>query len=232
MTIKTKKRKLRKLRKKDKEIIKEIVQLCTDTGIKTRKLKKRYKKQKCAFYMMNLAGENIRCKRNAVGSSTLCSDHGGERIDKKNLILASESTLSINSKFKPHIHPILFIDLSRQGMSEVEIAAEFQIGVSTLKKWSETFAEMATAYEIGKALHEAWWLQQGKSGLNNVRNFNTNLFKFLTGNKLGYSDKIQTTNLNMNTHGVLLVPGVVSESEWAEQNAAEDIRGMRDITNE
>jgi len=70
-----------------------------------------------------------------------------------------------------------------------------------------------TAPEIGQALHEAWWIQQGKNGLTN-RGFNTSLFKFLTSNKLGYSDKMETKSLNMNLHGVLMVPDKMSDDEW------------------
>ena len=78
------------------------------------------------------------------------------------------------------------------------------------------------AYDIGKAMHEAWWIEQGKSGLNN-RGFNTSLFKFLTSNKLGYSDKMETKNMNMNVHGVLMVPDKVSEEEWEQDEDVIDV---------
>lgn len=183
-----------------------------------RKLRKRYKKQKCA-YVAIVGVDSIPCRKNAVGKSTLCKEHGGNPIDHDNLVsVIDDKSVLGNSKFDAKVHPLLFIDLSRQGMSEVEIAASFEIGKDTLLKWAERYKEFATAFEIGQALHEAWWLQQGKSGLHNVRNFNTVLFKFLTGNKLGYSEKIENKNLNMNVHGVLLVPSKISPEDWAAQN--------------
>ena len=68
--------------------------------------------------------------------------------------------------------------------------------------------------EIGEAMHETWYLLQGKNNLENPR-FNTGLFKFLTANKLGYAEKVESKNINMNAHGVLLIPNQQSEDEWA-----------------
>ena len=113
------------------------------------------------------------------------------------------------------------IDLSRQGMSDVEIAAEIGVGVSTLRGWADQYEEFSTAYEIGQALHESWYLQKGKAGLDQ-RNFNTSLFKFLTGNKLGYADKVETKNLNMNTCGVLVAPAKQSMDEWEAEGIKKD----------
>ena len=121
------------------------------------------------------------------------------------------------SKFNPAIHPINYIDLSREGKSAVEIAALFNVSINTLNVWAETHQTFNTAYEIGKALHEAWWLKKGKGGLRD-RFFNTSLFKFLTGNTIGYSEKQETKNFNVNAHGVLAVPSKVSIDEWEQQN--------------
>lgn len=170
----------------------------------------RYKKQRCSFIMA--CGNQ--CTKYAVGKSSLCKKHGGDPVIKENLIKKDElSLVGVREKFDPTRHPTLFIDLSRQGLSEVEIAAEFEVAVTTLRNWSEKYEMFNIAFDIGKALHESWWLQQGKAGLNN-RGFNTSLFKFLTSNKLGYSDKMETKNMNMNVHGVLMVPDKVTEEEW------------------
>jgi hypothetical protein len=98
-------------------------------------------------------------------------------------------------------------------MSTVEIAATIGVGEITLKNWSENFQEFSVAFEIGKALHESWWIEKGKSGLES-RNFNTPLYKFLTGNKLGYAEKTESKNFNMNTCGVLVVPAKQTVDEW------------------
>ena len=178
--------------------------------------KKMYKKQKCAYF----SKRGIRCKRNAVGKSTLCEKHGGEKYDPT-LALSTQETKDVMAspggvtKFRLDYHPMSYITHSREGLSPVEIAAEFEVGVKTLERWAEHYSDMQTAYEIGAAIQEAWWLMKGKEGLDQ-RGFNTGLYKFLTGNKLGYADKVESKNFNLNAtaHGVLVVPAKVSEEEW------------------
>ena len=169
------------------------------------KLVKKYPKQRCA-----IEG----CTHNAVGKTDICKRHGGDPIIYENLLLPEEcsSALVSASKYQPAYHPMQFISLSRDGMSDVEIAAQFEVSTGTLRNWSEKFADFNTAYEVGQALHEAWWLQEGKNNLDN-RGYNTGLYKFITGNKLGYSDKMESKNLNV-TAGVLLVPQQVSPEDW------------------
>jgi hypothetical protein len=176
-----------------------------------------YEKQKCNW--MNRFGKQ--CKRNSVGKGTLCEKHGGERIVLENLISVYDSAVVVQ-KFNPAVHPIQFIELSREGNSLVEIASEMEVSVSLLKKWSENFKEFNVAFEIGEAMHEAWWLQQGKDNLTNTR-FQTTLYKFLTTNKLGYAEKIETKSHNINENvGVLLIPGQMSVEEWENKNKEDD----------
>lgn len=209
---------MRKLKRKSSNIIDNEIH---NPAIVKRKLRKRYKKQKCAFVEID-GPTSKKCKRNAAGKSTLCKRHGGDPIVVENLISVltegvTDKMALVTSKFRPDFHPLSYIDFSRQGLSEVEIAAQFEVGLTTMRGWSEKYLEFSTAFEIGNALYEAWWLEKGRTNLND-RTFNTNLFKFLTGNKLGYSDKMETKNLNTNIHGVLLVPSKMTENEWAADN--------------
>lgn len=162
------------------------------------------------------------CKRKAVGVHDVCEKHGGEPVIHQNLLKNFEITdvLMTNSKFDPLKHPLQYIKLSQQGMADVEIAAEFGVGVHTMQKWAEKFEDFYEAYKIGRDLYEAWWLKEGKRNLNN-RNYNTNLFKFLTSNKIGFSEKMETKNLNVNA-GVLMVPKPAEcADEWeADCNGA------------
>lgn len=169
------------------------------------KVLKRYKKEQCV-----VEG----CRFNAVGSGDVCKKHGGDPVIEGNLLDMDQVPTSqlVASAYDPAVHPMMYIELSRTGMSQVEIAAEIGVGASTLRNWSEKFKEFNTAYEVGQALHEAWWLQEGKANLDN-RGYNTGLFKFLTGNKLGYSEKIESKNLNV-TAGVLMVPQQLSDVDW------------------
>ena len=197
-----------------------------------------YTKQKCSFH----SPEGKQCHRLAIGKGQLCKKHGGKlSIDStlsmegekllrsialsgsvngdqntiENGEIFSQKTLSILLKdFQPEFHPLAYIELSRNGLSEVEIAAKFEVGVNRLREWVERFESFSLAHDIGDSIYEAWWLNKGKEGLEDARNFNTLLYKFLTGNKLGYSDKVETKSFNTNVHGVLMVPGMKTVEEW------------------
>jgi len=184
-------------------------------AVKPLRTLKRYIKAKCDF----VYPDGCTCRNNAVGKGTLCRKHDGDPIIKENMIpiTTERSLVHYNSKFDPAVHPLMYIELSRTGMSKVEIAAHMETSVSALQSWAEKFESFHTASEIGDALHEAWWIQRGKGGLDS-RNFNTSLFKFLTSNKLGYSDKMETKSTNLNIHGVLLAPDAVSEDQWEAEN--------------
>jgi len=173
------------------------------------KVIKRYPKEQCM---------TEGCTHNAVGKGVICKRCGGDPVIKENLLEVREIPIGtlMNTKYDPDGHPLQFIALSREGLSDVEIAAEFGVSVTTLRGWSERFADFNTAYDIGKDMHEAWWLREGKENLDN-RSYNTGLFKFLAGNKLGYSDKMESKNLNI-TAGVLMVPAQQSQKEWEGEN--------------
>lgn len=209
-------KKIRRKRKKKEENRSPRKILPVVTLDKPKKIKK-YKTQKCAF----INSDGLRCKKYAVGKSTLCREHGGNPIVRENLLKGKEEYALTHynaSKYDPAYHPISFLDHSRAGRSVVEIAAIFEVSVRTLEKWSEKYHSFNTVWEIGKAMHEKWWIDQAKDNLTNKRNFNSSLYKFVTMNKLGYSDRIEQKNMNMNMHGVLLVPDAVSEDEWEEEN--------------
>lgn len=180
-----------------------------------RKLKKYYKKQQCAF----IKEDGTQCKRDAVGKGTLCTLHGGDAVIKENLYTGTEELTLPNARvqFNPAFHPIAYIEMAREGFSDVEVAAEFGVSINTIQDWAEKFESFYTAKDVGKAMHEAWWLREGKNNLNE-RSFNTPLYKYITMNKLGYSDKIEQKSLNMNVHGVLIVPDAVSEEDWEKDS--------------
>lgn len=155
------------------------------------------------------------CGRRTVSGSKYCREHGGEMVEKAGLLKEGQVPLSLlDVRYDPAVHPMLFITLSREGKSDVEIAAEFEVSLGTLRVWAETYEEFNTAFEVGKAMHESWFLTVGRENLGNAR-FNTPLFKFLTGNKLGYADKVESKNLNLHA-GVLVVPKRMGEQEWED----------------
>lgn len=128
---------------------------------------------------------------------------------------------SISSKFDVGKHPFLYIKLSKEGKSDVEIASSFQISLSTLMRWVHDYEEMKEAYEIGQTMYEAFFLTKGVQNLENDR-FNNVLFKYLTMNKLGYSDKVETKSTMQGLHGVVVIPNTLSIQEWEAQSIAKE----------
>lgn len=190
------------------------------------KPKKIYPDEKC-HYVEN----GVQCQNWAVGEGQLCEMHGGEKRIRDNYIIPADDdgtgyALMKQIKGKGMVydqkkHPIEFMRLSKAGLSEVEIAAEFKVSVQRLKRWAEDYELFSEAYDIGKAMYESWWLEKGRDGLHDPRNFNTSLFKFLTGNKLGYSEKVESKNFNVNA-GVLVVPKTQSIEEWEQGSTKVD----------
>jgi hypothetical protein len=202
---------MRKLIRKPKvleELVKEPVK---------KRIRVIYRKKRCDFTFEH----GVPCSNYAVGSGNVCKTHGGNPIAPESLTKLDTYNLPDSSgcyqKYDPVVHPKLYIEYSRIGMSLVEIAAEFKVKVQTIKDWAEKFESFAEVFEIGEALHESWWIRQGKNNLNS-RFFQTGLYKFLTGNKIGWADKIETRNINQNSFGVLVVPGKVSVDDWEQKN--------------
>jgi len=168
-----------------------------------------YPKEKCSF----VGEDGSRCTRNAVGQWNVCEKHGGDPVVPENLFSRDMIPDVLRGKvYDPSFHPMEYLFLSKSGMSAVEIAAEFEVTVRDLHKWAELYDEFNRAFEIGEALHEAWYLKSGKDNLDN-RGYNVELFKFITSNKLGWSTKTESKNLNVHA-GVLVVPKKKTEAEW------------------
>ena len=202
---------MRKLKRKSSK----LDELKEEPVKKYRRVK--YKKARC----LHIKDDGTRCKRAAIGRGDKCDIHGGEKFAEETLPANYFNAIVENGKYDPVVFPMKYIQLSQRGMSDAEIAADMKVSVRMLQLWAEQYKEFGIAYEIGQAMHEAWYLRVGKGGLNN-RFFNTSLFKFLTGNKLGYSEKIETKNMNQNQYGVLLVPGSMSCDEWEQKNEEDE----------
>ena len=59
-----------------------------------------------------------------------------------------------------------FIELKTQGLSDLEVAAHFNLDVRTLYRWAkdERKPEFIEAWEIGSQRAEAWWEGLGRRG--------------------------------------------------------------------
>lgn len=194
----------------------------------------KYESQRCSY----VSPEGTQCKNFACGSGTLCSVHSNQTKAQRLQSMQTDvryaalpQTYLERTKFDPAVHPISYIRFSKQGRSDVEIASEFGISLQTLKRWTQEITEMKEAYEIGQTMYEAFFLKKGTENLENDR-FNNVLYKYITMNKLGYSDKMETKSTSTGLHGVLLIPGTTSIEDWERQTIERDAQEkLLDLTD-
>ena len=189
----------------------------------------KYESTRCGF----VGEDGVQCKGFACSGVEFCRVHARVLgLSKGDIVRSSECDVSYKSlpesylnrtKFDIGKHPLLYIKLSRLGKSDVEIASEFGVSLGTLMKWVSEISEMKEAYEIGQTMYEAFFLKKGVENLDNDR-FNNVLYKYLTMNKLGYSDKMETKSTMSGLHGVMVVPSTMSVSEWESQTFAKEER--------
>ncbi len=68
------------------------------------------------------------------------------------------------------------IELGREGMSVVEMAAEIGVARSTLEEaWPAAHEEFSEAFARARELSQAWWERQGRVGLTAER-FNAQVY--------------------------------------------------------
>lgn len=172
--------------------------------------------------------DGIQCLRPAAGSSIYCNSHGGiKNADDLNInraMLKSDAeALAIGKTahtliFDPAIHPLQYIQQAALGKSPAEIAAIFKISKHTLNTWAETYESFYDAYHIGATMYEAFWIEKGVNNLETTR-FNTSLYKFLTGNLLGFSEKTESRIHQTSITGVLVIPAKAKSDEAWELEA-------------
>lgn len=179
-----------------------------------------YKKARCSY----LTGTGRRCKNNAVGKTDLCAQHGGNPIVEESLVAFQDLSAleQLKSGYDASVHPMQYLRLAADGKSIHEIASDMGIGSNTLKRWAETHEDFAFVFEMGQDMHKAHYLKLGKRNVGNPL-FQTPLFKFLAMNAVGFTDKIESNNLNLNANvGVLVAPAPMSVDEWEEANVNDD----------
>jgi hypothetical protein len=98
--------------------------------------------------------------------------------------------------------------LAAKGGSIVEIAVLLDISRSTLYRMTRDHESFLHTIKKCKRLCESWWLQNGRTELENEK-FNSTLWYMNMKNRFGWADKQETKNTNNNTmeikdtHGVL-----------------------------
>jgi len=163
----------------------------------------------------HVSDKGKRCIRRACTGSDLCLRHGGEIVVEAEMFKRTSFDVDYDADY----HGMKMIEIMSDGASLNEVAAAFGISIQKLKKWCEEIEDMFKAYEIAVTACEAWWCNQGRLNINNIR-YNNGLYKFHMANRFGWADKVETKgSMDVNhNHGVLLIPGNVDDiNEWASR---------------
>ncbi len=89
----------------------------------------------------------------------------------------------------------LVVSLMEKGWSKTRVAAHLRVHKDTLYEWIKQHPDFSDAVRVGETLSEAWWEEQGVTALTS-KEYNTNMFKWLTSNIHGWTDK-QSQDINM-----------------------------------
>ena len=71
-------------------------------------------------------------------------------------------------------------------------ANKIGVNIDTLHEWKEVYSEFSEAYTRAKQIQEKIWLVNAMSGL-----YNAQFAQFFGKNCLGYKDKVETVNKNI-----------------------------------
>lgn len=66
----------------------------------------------------------------------------------------------------------LLLEMSARGMSIEQFAAAIGRAVSKVYAWADRWPEFAEAMELAKTLCQAWWEEQGRTGIHLGKDFN------------------------------------------------------------
>lgn len=88
-------------------------------------------------------------------------------------------------------------NLYDQGASDREIMREVGLTPHQFKAlYDDMNIDFRELVDLGRMLAGAWWEAQGRKNLFNSK-FNTTLWKFNIANRLGWSEKTETSNTNI-----------------------------------
>ena len=97
------------------------------------------------------------------------------------------------SKYKPEMCDRV-IELGREGMSKVEIAAELDIHYSTFIAWQEEKPEFSASVKQAEKFSQAWWERKGREATFDSQGFNATSYIFNMKNRFSddWRDKVET----------------------------------------
>lgn len=91
------------------------------------------------------------------------------------------------------------IELSKNGLSPAEIAAELGFPRTTMLSWGDVHPEFSTALAHARDFSLAWWEKQSREGLGKGSAFNAALWKHAIAGRFPtepYRDRVQLTGAN------------------------------------
>jgi len=116
----------------------------------------------------------------------------------------------INNKY--HLKPVELVEskldeimeaMKVRGALPVQIASILDISLPTLKTWMRRYKEIGEIMELGLTHSMSWWVERGKSGLNDNR-FNVPLWIATMKNSWGWGDKPSDRTIDIQDwHGTM-----------------------------
>jgi len=85
--------------------------------------------------------------------------------------------------YKPE-YPQLLVELLGKGKTAVAFCAEVMVSKQTFYIWIDTHPKFKSAYELGTALAEQYWVELGEANVDNP-DFNYNAYAFQMGSRFG-----------------------------------------------
>lgn len=95
------------------------------------------------------------------------------------------------TKYKGKETDDLYIEMSRKGYTDIEIASKMEVTVQSFYNWEDKYPSFKYARAVGKQLCEAWYINfcRGKMiGAEEVERGDTQMAKWIMMNKFGWGD--------------------------------------------
>lgn len=91
------------------------------------------------------------------------------------------------------------VDYYSQGYSDAEVAAAMSINMRQFNAMLGDNPTFAKLVEYGRTLQRAFWEGLARKNISN-KTFNAPLYKLYMANKFGWTDKVESSNVNENTN--------------------------------
>lgn len=106
------------------------------------------------------------------------------------------------TSYKPE-YPKLLVELLAKGKTAVAFCAEVMVSKQTFYDWVDTHKEFKSAYELGTALAEQYWIELGEANVDNP-DFNYNAYAFQMGSRFGIGKTRKSKAKKVSPKGTLI----------------------------